>query len=174
MDGEELEVIAIAPIIAVVTTITSAPASPETRTALIAYLDALALAEPVQASLWQVAEITLTQLQVLRALREGPQTLGKLGQANALSPTSVTRIVDRLERRGLVGRRRESEDRRLVQVHLEPAGERLMGEIHVLRGTAIHRAVDAMTSGERRQLTSSLRRLVELARAASAQIEERE
>lgn len=132
---------------------------------MIAYLDALALAEPVQQSLWQVAEITLTQLQVLRALRDGPQTLGKLGQANGLSPTSVTRIVDRLERRELVSRRREAEDRRLVQVHLEPAGERLMGEIHVLRGSRIHRAVDAMTAAERRQLTASLRRLVDLARA---------
>ncbi|TMG08819.1 MAG: MarR family transcriptional regulator, partial [Chloroflexi bacterium] len=93
----------------------------ETRTTLLAYLDALALAEPVQAKLWQLAEITLTQVQVLRALRDGPQTLVKLGQANGLSPTSVTRVVDRLERRGLVTRRRESEDRRLVQVYIQPA-----------------------------------------------------
>ncbi|TMF33521.1 MAG: MarR family transcriptional regulator, partial [Chloroflexi bacterium] len=89
-------------------------------------------------------------------------------QANGLSPTSVTRVVDRLERRGLVTRRRESEDRRLVQVYIQPAGERLMGEIRVMRGTDIHKAVEAMTSEERRQLTLSLRRLVELARAASA------
>ena len=151
-------------------TSTSTPpaVSAETRTALLAYLDALALAEPLQAKLWQLAEITLTQVQVLRALRDGPQTLLKLGQANGLSPTSVTRVVDRLERRGFVTRRRESEDRRLVQVYIQPAGERLMGEIKGMRGTDIHHAVEAMTSEERRQLTSSLRRLVELARAASA------
>lgn len=140
----------------------------ETKAALLAYLDALALAEPIQARLWQVAELTLTQVQVLRALlRGGPQTLGKLGQANGLSPTSVTRIVDRLEKRALVSRRRESEDRRLVQVHLEPAGERLMREIRAVRGSDIHQAVEAMTTEERRQLTASLKRLVELARAAS-------
>ena len=151
-------------------TSTSTPpaVSAETRTALLAYLDALALAEPLQAKLWQLAEITLTQVQVLRALRDGPRTLLKLGQANGLSPTSVTRVVDRLERRGFVTRRRESEDRRLVQVYIQPAGERLMGEIKGMRGTDIHHAVEAMTSEERRQLTSSLRRLVELARAASA------
>ena len=145
----------------------SAPAakSTEARAALLAFLDALALAEPIQTRLWQLGEITLTQVQVLRALRDGPQTLGRLGQANGLSPTSVTRIVDRLERRGLVSRRRESEDRRLVQVHLEPAGERLMGEIRVVRGSNIHRAVESMSGEERRQLTASLRRLVELARA---------
>jgi len=146
----------------------------ETKATLLAYLDALALAEPIQARLWQLAELTLTQVQVLRTLRDGPQMLGKLGQANGLSATSVTRIVDRLERRGLVSRRRESEDRRLVQVHLEPAGERLMGEIRVMRGSDIHQAVEAMTGEERRQLTASLRRLVELARTATAHEEARE
>jgi DNA-binding MarR family transcriptional regulator len=157
-------------------TTTSAPSttSAETRAALFAYLDALALAEPVQNRLWQLAELTLTQLQVLRSVREGPQTLGKLGQANGLSATSVTRIVDRLERRRLVSRRRESEDRRLVRVHLEPEGERVLGEVRVLRGSDIHRAVEAMTSEERIQLTASLRRMVELASAARAAEEERE
>jgi DNA-binding MarR family transcriptional regulator len=148
--------------------------SAETKAALLAYLDALALAEPIQAKLWQLAEITLTQVQLLRALRDGPQTLGRLGHSIGLSPTSVTRVVDRLERRGLVGRRRDSGDRRLVRLQLEPAGERLMGEIRVIRGSDVHLAVDAMTGEERRQLTASLRRLVELARASSARGEERE
>jgi len=143
----------------------------EAKDALLAYLDALALAEPIQSRLWQVAELTLTQVQVLRALRAGPQTVGRLGQANGMSPTSVTRLVDRLERRGLVSRRRESEDRRLVQVRLEPEGERLMGEIRVMQGSDIHRAVAAMTPTEMRQLTTSLRRLVELARAERAKDE---
>ena len=143
----------------------------EAKDALLAYLDALALAEPIQSRLWQVAELTLTQVQVLRALRAGPQIVGKLGQANGMSPTSVTRLVDRLERRGLVSRRRESEDRRLVQVRLEPEGERLMGEIRVMQGSDIHRAVAAMTPTELRQLTTSLRRLVELARAERAKDE---
>ncbi len=143
----------------------------ETKTAMLAYLDALALAEPIQAKLWQLAEITLTQVQVLRALRGRPQTLGKLGQAIGLSPTSVTRVVDRLERRGLVSRRRDSEDRRVVQLHLEPAGERLMNEIRVVRGSDLHLAVEAMTGAERRQLTASLQRLVELAREASTRDE---
>jgi DNA-binding MarR family transcriptional regulator len=157
-------------------TTTSAPSatSSEARVALLAYLDALALAEPIQNRLWQLAELTLTQVQVLRSVREGRQTLGKLGQANGLSATSVTRIVDRLERRRLVSRRRESEDRRLVQVYLEPEGERLLGEVRGLGGSDIHRAVEAMTGEERRRLTASLRRLVELARAARAAEEGRE
>jgi DNA-binding MarR family transcriptional regulator len=147
-------------------TSTLAPAAvqAETKEALIAYLGAVALAEPIQARLWQEAEITLTQLSVLRVLREAPQTSGRLGIEAGLSPTSVTRIVDRLERRGLVSRRREGEDRRYVEIHLEPAGERLLGQLKILRGSDLHQAVEAMTSEERRRMTASLRRLVELAR----------
>jgi DNA-binding MarR family transcriptional regulator len=156
------------------TTSAAVDASAEIKATLLSYLDALALAEPIQAKLWQLAEITLTQVQVLRALRGGPQTLSKLGHSIGLSPTSVTRVVDRLERRGLVSRRRDSEDRRLVRLNLEPEGERLMGEIRVVRGSEVHLAVEAMTSEERRRLTASLRRLVELARASSARTEERE
>jgi DNA-binding MarR family transcriptional regulator len=76
----------------------------------------------------------------------------------------MTRLIDRLERRRLVGRRRESEDRRVVEVHLEPAGERLLGEARVFRGSDLHLAVAAMTGEERRRMTLALRRLVELAR----------
>ena len=153
-------------IVAMANTSAGLDVSADSKSALLSYLDALALAEPIQAKLWQLAEITLTQVLVLRALRDRPHTLGKLGQSIGLSPTSVTRVVDRLERRGLVSRRRDSDDRRLVQLHLEPAGERLMDEIRVLRGSNLHLAVEAMTDAERRQLTASLRRLVELARKA--------
>ncbi len=155
-------------------TTTSPPASTqvEVRAALLAYLDALTLAEPIQARLWQLAQITLTQLSVLRELRAGPQTAGKLGAAVGLSPTSITRLVDRLESRGLVSRRRESEDRRCVEIHLEPSAERLLGEIKVLRGSHLQRAVDAMTRDERRRMTSGLRRLVELTRQVAAQEEQ--
>lgn len=141
----------------------------ETKEALLAYVDALTLAEPIQARLWQDAEITLTQLSVLRELRQGPKSAGKLGEEAGLSPTSITRLVDRLEARGLVRRRRNAEDRRLVEVVLEPAGERLIGQTRVFRGTAVHQAVEGMSSERKRQLTSALRALVEKARSAARQ-----
>src|SRR5215472_221486 len=156
----------------------SAPASAppsvvaESKDLLLAYLDALTLAEPIQARLWQMAELTVTQIAVLRELRGGPRSSGKLGRAVGLSPTSITRLLDRLERRGLISRRRDSEDRRVVEVHLALDGERLLGEIRLLRGSPLHRAVQSLSSEERRRLTSGLRRLVELARDISAREEE--
>ena len=139
-------------------------AQSETKAALLAYLDALALAEPIQAQLWQNAHLTLTQVSVLRRLRSGPQTTGRLGQLAGLSAASISRLVDRLERRGLVTRKRDAEDRRMVEVNLEPAGERLLGEAKVFKGTDLHHAVERMSADERRRLTASLTRLVELTR----------
>lgn len=145
----------------------------DTKAALIAYLDAIALAEPVQAQLWQRARLTLTQASVLRNLRSGPQTGGRLGELVGLSAASISRLVDRLERRGLVGRRRDTHDRRIVEVHLEPAGERLLGEVRVFKGSDLHHAVEAMSAEERRRLTTSLTRLVELTRDIAVQRESR-
>jgi DNA-binding MarR family transcriptional regulator len=148
-------------------TITSAAPSTQTETkdALLAYLDALTLAEPIHERVWQEARITLTQLSLLRVLRSGPQGAGKLGIAVGVSPASLTRLVDRLENRGLVSRHRGDDDRRCVEVRIEPAGERLLGQMKVFRGSDLHHAVESMTPEERRRLTRSLRRLVELTRA---------
>lgn len=144
----------------------SASAPADARSLLLAYLEAIALAEPLQAKLWDRAQLTLTQLSVLRALRDGPQTAGRLGADVGLSPTSVTRLVDRLERRGLVSRRRESDDRRYVEIRLEPAGERLLSQVKVVKGSALHAAAEAMDPAERGRLTTGLRSLIKLARAA--------
>jgi len=158
-----------------VATTTSAPAAThdETRQALLAYIDALTLAEPMQARLWQLAQITLTQLMLLRRLREGPQSASALGHALGLSATSVTRLVDRLELRRLVVRRRSEDDRRCVEIRLEPAGERLLGEVKVMRGSDLHRAVESMTADERRRLTAALRHLVARTRGVAADAERR-
>jgi DNA-binding MarR family transcriptional regulator len=155
-----------------VTTISPAvTTSSDTKAALLAYLDALALAESIQANLWQLAHLTLTQVSVLRHLRAGPQTAGRLGELAGLSAASTSRLVDRLESRGLVRRQRDAADRRVVEVHLQPKGESLLGEVKVFKGSDLHRAVDAMSSQERRSLTGSLIRLVELTRDIALQRE---
>jgi DNA-binding MarR family transcriptional regulator len=151
---------------------TAAPHQAETRAALLAVIDAITLAEPIQDRLWQVSRITMAQLAVLRQLRNGPESVGRLGAEVGLAPASVTRLVDRLEKRGLVARSRDGEDRRRVDVRLTPDGERVLGESKVFRGSDMHLAVEAMTSEERRVLTDGLKRFVELARDIAARAEE--
>ena len=136
---------------------------------MLAYVDALTLAEPAQAKLWSEAQVTLTQLAVLRELRGGRQSAGRLGYRVGLSPTSMTRLVDRLESRGLVSRHRQAHDRRLVEIQLEPAGEALLSATRVFKGTPLHLAMEAMSGDQRQRLISALHELVERARTLTKQ-----
>jgi DNA-binding MarR family transcriptional regulator len=134
----------------------------DVRDVLRLYFDAIVLAEPAQLALWQSAELTLTQLGALSKLRAGPLPAGKLADQLGISPTSLTRVLDRLEARGLVGRHRDDPDRRRISIHLLPAGRELVDSVAVLEGSRIHDAVRAMSSAERDELLVALGRLVDM------------
>lgn len=71
--------------------------------------------------------LTSPQLFVLRELaRRGRATGAELARAASLSHATVTGILDRLERRGLIGRVRSEEDRRRVLVQVTGAGSDLL------------------------------------------------
>lgn len=68
-----------------------------------------------------VAEIiTLGQL-----LFEGPVRAGAIAERTGLTQSSVTALLDRLESRGLVTRKRHPDNRRVVRVAATPAGHEL-------------------------------------------------
>ena len=70
-------------------------------------------------------DLTETQYNVLRILRgsgEAGLPCSEIGNRLITHDPDVTRLVDRLERRGLVARARESADRRVVTVRITPAG----------------------------------------------------
>lgn len=136
------------------------PVEADVRDALLAYFDAVLLAEPLQAALWRSAGITLTQLAALRELRRRPLPAGRLGRLVGLSPASVTHLLDRLEERGLAVRRRCDDDRRTVTVHLTEDGQRTLGESKILVGSRVHQAIDAMSPERRRRLAAALADLV--------------
>jgi DNA-binding MarR family transcriptional regulator len=137
---------------------------PKVRETLRAVFEVIMLAEPAQAELWQKQALTLTQLGAIRVLAEGPLPAGKLAERLAMSATSLTRVLDRLETRGLLTRMKDAHDRRKVAIRLLPAGLRLLDGISVLAGTAMHEAVAAMDDTEREQLLVSATLLAELTR----------
>ena len=65
-------------------------------------------------------------LVLLTFSRAGALPLGKMGQRLQVHPTSVTSIVDRLERAGLVVRRRHPDDGRTVLAEITDAGRALV------------------------------------------------
>ena len=76
--------------------------------------------------------ITLQQYNVLRILRgagrDGIPTL-EIGERMVEQAPGVTRLLDRLEAKGLVHRARCPTDRRQVLCWIEPAGTRLLGDL---------------------------------------------
>jgi DNA-binding MarR family transcriptional regulator len=76
-----------------------------------------------------------------------------------LSPTRMVFLVDELEQRGLVERRRNDADRRSYALYLTEAGRAKLREIRATAGPHRERLGSSLTAAERGQLTSLLRRL---------------
>ncbi len=96
--------------------------------------------------------ITPSQSRVLAALlRAGSLTAGALAGEMGLAASTVTRIVDVLERERLVERRPSPGDRRVVELHLTPAGFRRAREIERWKAGAIDQ-VAAELDPERHEL----------------------
>ena len=121
------------------------------------YLDAVTLSEALQTRIWHAAELTLVQVRVLRRLAKQPRSLGYLGADLMLAPPSMTRLIDRLEERGLIERRRDHEDRRKVLATITAEGRRLVSAIPFLEGTPIRTAVDRMTVADRDRIAAAMR-----------------
>jgi DNA-binding MarR family transcriptional regulator len=65
-------------------------------------------------------------LVLLTFSRRGSLPLGKMGSRLQVHPTSITSIIDRLERDGLARRRAHPDDRRTVLAEITHAGRRLV------------------------------------------------
>jgi DNA-binding MarR family transcriptional regulator len=124
---------------------------------LRAYLDAVTLSEPLQTRIWHAAELTLVQVRVLRRLAKEQRSLGQLGVEVALGPASVTRLVDRLEERGLVERHRDKEDHRKVVATLTDQGRQLVSAVPFLEGSAIRIAIDRLNVSDREHIAAAMR-----------------
>jgi len=124
---------------------------------LRAYLDAVTLSEALQTRIWHAAELTLMQVRVLRRLAQEPRSLGHLGADLMLAPPSMTRLIDRLEERGLIERRRDDEDRRKVLATITGEGRRLVSAIPFLEGTPIRKAVERMKVADRERIAAAMR-----------------
>lgn len=84
--------------------------------------------------------ITGPQLWVLKTVfQNGGLPLGELSQKMYLHPSTITGVVDRLEKKGYVSRDRDQEDRRVVMVQLTPKGKRLVKRApNPVQGKMIH------------------------------------
>ena len=78
----------------------------------------------------RVLGLNPTDLRCLDWLTEGPMTATRLAEATGLSAAATTSLIDRLERKGFVRRRRNDGDRRQVLVELTERGLERVGALY--------------------------------------------
>jgi len=73
-------------------------------------------------------DLSIIQMRLLGVLRDRKPTMNELAQLLALDKSSITGLVDRAERRGLVTRVPSPTDRRSVRVSLTDLGRSLVSQ----------------------------------------------
>jgi len=111
--------------------------------------------------------LTAPQLWALKTLRrDGPLSAGHLARALAVHQSSVSVLIQRLERRGLVRRARVTPDRRFVRVELTERGAAIAAEApEPAQGRLLH-ALDAMPQRQLRAIRRSVDHLVRVMEAS--------
>lgn len=105
--------------------------------------------------------ITSQQGQLLCVLMAQPSGMRELGATLGLAKSSLTGLVDRTERNGLVRREPDPRDNRAVRVALTPDGSKLADEFYAETCRRIEKLPVRLTAAERRTLAGLLGRIVE-------------
>jgi len=146
----------------IVTSVTNTDESTQLPKAGAAFLLTQLGTHAAQAFAERIATLDLTppQTGLLRAIAQQP---GRSQQALAThldtAATRLVALVDDLEQRGLVERRRNPNDRRLHAVHLTAAGESLMSDIAHIAREHDDALFTALAPDEHRQLRDLLARV---------------
>lgn len=75
-------------------------------------------------------DLNVSERLCIGLLFHGPQTASQIAQVINLTPPAVTALLDRLERRGYVRRRRDENDRRKILIEVAENTERLVAEVY--------------------------------------------
>jgi DNA-binding MarR family transcriptional regulator len=101
------------------------------------------------------------EMVLIELWREDGLRGGELAERLGVEPPTVTKMLRRLERCGLVSRRQDSEDARSFRVYLTDEGRALEEPVVLCWERVEEKALAGMSAGERR----SLRRLLTKVRA---------
>ena len=117
------------------------------------------IAAAVNAEMRQIGA-SLPVWRVLAVLREKDgRRMGDLSETTSIEVSTLTRLVDNMEKDGLVVRRRDSGDARAISLHVTASGRRLTQRIVPIAERYEAVALKGFTAGEVAVLKKALRRL---------------
>ncbi len=107
--------------------------------------------------------LTGPQLVILQEIASRTEmTPGDIARAVSLSQSTVTGILDRLEKRELISRRRSDGDKRRIMVRISDSGNRILKEAPPLMQETFVERFSNLQEWEQSMILSSLQRLVSL------------
>ena len=104
-------------------------------------------------------DLTFSQYITLKKLADGTAGVTDLARAAEVNPGAMTRLLDKLEAKGLISRVADTGDRRAINIHLTDAGLVIWQDINQCGMRVRERAMHGMSEAEREQLTSLLTRV---------------
>jgi DNA-binding MarR family transcriptional regulator len=140
------------------------PAAPSSEAEDLGLVDALAqLSFLVQGVLTEIArkhDLSIVQTRLLGVLRDRELTMHELGRHLGLDKSSITGLVDRAQRRGLVIRSVSAADRRAFHVLITDAGRQLTEQVAARFTERIEMLVTGLPDADRQRLSQLATRIV--------------
>jgi len=110
---------------------------------------------------------TVSEWRVLASLAGSePINIGRLAQITTMKQPTVTRVLDRMQARGLIERLPNDGDRRVTLVRITATGTRLVSKLIPLARQHEQRVLEPFGRQRSEDLKATLRKLIELHRAA--------
>ena len=98
---------------------------------------------------------------LMRLKKDGPSTVAELARCQAMDAGAMTRLLDRLEKKGLCKRTRSVEDRRVVQVDLTPEVHAALRNVPAMLSEALNLHLAGFSEDDWNTLRHLLRRIAE-------------
>lgn len=106
-------------------------------------------------------EVRVSYLGVLLALWNADDCkIGDLGRRAGLEPSTMTGVLDRMVRDGLVERGPDPDDRRALRIRLTDAGRAIQQPILAAIDATMVRAMRGVDEADQEQIKASLRRVL--------------
>ena len=100
--------------------------------------------------------VTPAQCVLLQTLREGAWDVSTLAERTSVTKGAMTRLIDGLERRGLVARMRGENDGRRVLVSLTPSGRKEAERLALFTERSVQTILDRIPEEERKHVVRSI------------------
>lgn len=108
-------------------------------------------------------EMPFSHIQILFMLSKGDITIGDISTTLGIAKPNITPLLDSLSARGLVERIRGAGDKRIVNVHLTEAGQKLLSDMHQAIVKQVSVLENCCTRSEVKQMNHALAFLVQIA-----------